>query len=139
MKNQAKYYYKNGYSCSEAIIQAARECGYINSQQLEDLNKIASAFSGGMGAGCLCGAVSGAQIVLGVLLGRKNLIEPNAKVKQAAKTLVEKFKEKRKVTCCKVLSSGFEFADPKRRENCANIVEEAAEILDEILKHSLVK
>ena len=38
----------------------------------EELLSAATSFSGGMGSGCLCGAIAGSQIVLGYVLGRSN-------------------------------------------------------------------
>ena len=52
---EAVEYFKQGYSCSESIIMYCIDKGICD----ESLLPIATAFSGGLGNGCLCGAVSG--------------------------------------------------------------------------------
>lgn len=134
MKELAETRYNEGYSCSEAIIRAAYEAGYLNENtDIETLNRIASAFSGGMSSGCLCGAVAGSEIILGIKFGRKNTNKPPLQIKTFSKTFIDKFKEKRKATCCKALTKGLEFGSPERRQNCKNIVGDSAEILQELL------
>ena len=46
-------YYKSGYSCSESIVKEAIDLGLCD----ESLLPVATSFSGGIGSGCLCGAV----------------------------------------------------------------------------------
>lgn len=132
LKNISTDLFEQGYSCSESIVRAAYESNLINSDvDIKLLNKLASAFSGGMGeSGCLCGAVAGAQIVLGSILGREDKDIFPKDIKAASRKLVESFKEKRKVTCCKALSAGYEFHSQERRQNCVGIVKDVAEILE---------
>ena len=132
LKEKASVLYQQGYSCSEAIVNAAYQCKLIDDiKDAEFLTQIASSFSGGMGeSGCLCGAVAGAQIVLGLNFGRKDIDTPPKNIKSISKRYVEKFKEIRKATCCKVLTAGYDFNSPERRQNCVNIVKEVAELLE---------
>lgn len=131
IEQKAVELFKEGYSCSESIIRAAHECKHLNPAiDVEILNQIASPFSGGMGgSGCLCGAVAGAQIVLGTMYGRKDTDTDSRRIKSLSGNFVKSFRAKRKATCCRVLSSGYEFNSPERRENCVNIVKDVAEIL----------
>jgi C_GCAxxG_C_C family probable redox protein len=133
---KSKEIYLKGYSCSEAIIRGAYEAGLINQDvDIELINKIASAFSGGIGhSGCICGALSGAEMVLGLLKGRKDITENPATIKLMALTVMEKFKNKHKATCCRVLSSGYEFNSVERKFNCSRIVVQTAQILEKVLK-----
>ena len=62
----APNYFMQGYSCSEAIVKSAVELGLAD----ESLVSVATSFSGGMSSGCLCGAVAGSQMVLGLLHGK---------------------------------------------------------------------
>ena len=66
MKDIAIKYFLSGFSCSEAVVQAAIDKGYIK----QELLSLATPFSGGMGVKCLCGAVAGAQIVIGGMFGK---------------------------------------------------------------------
>ncbi len=128
MREKALENFKNGYSCSESIVKAAIEEGLCD----ENLFSCATPFSGGMGSGCLCGAISGAQIVIGYLYGKNNKFNNPALAREKAKLLIEKFKEKHKATCCRVLSKDFDFHSPERRKHCENMVETAAILLEEL-------
>ena len=125
MKEKAVNYYKNGYSCSESIIQAAIDEGLCD----KNLLSVSTAFSGGMSSGCLCGAVAGAQMVLGSNFGKRNSQNNEESARIKAKEFIEEFKKKRKATCCKVLTAGLEFGSSERKQNCASLVQECSEIL----------
>lgn len=125
MKNKAVNYYKCGYSCSESVVKAAIDEGLCD----ESLLSVATAFSGGMSSGCLCGAVAGAQMVIGANYGKGNTNNNEESARAKAKEFIDEFKEKRKATCCRVLTAGLEFASIERKENCTKLVEECAELL----------
>lgn len=129
MKDKATSYYKQGYSCSESVIQAAIDEGLCD----KSLLAVATAFSGGMSSGCLCGAVAGAQMILGYNFGKTNSKNNEETARAKAKQFIEEFKQKRKATCCRVLSSGLEFASVERKQNCTSIVGECAEILESLI------
>lgn len=126
LKEKAIENFKSGYSCSESVVKAAIDAGLVPSELLS----CATSFSGGMGSGCLCGAVAGSQLVIGYIHGKGKTEQARA----LAKEMVAKFKEAHKVTCCKALTAGFEFHSPERKAHCFNMVESASEILEEILK-----
>ena len=48
-----------------------------------------------------------------------------------------KFKKERKATCCKVLTAGYDFNSPERRQHCVNIVGDVAEMLEAHIKENL--
>ncbi len=126
-ENLAVDYFKNGYSCSESIAQAAVDLGLTN----KDLVSVATSFSGGMSSGCLCGAVAGAQMIIGLLYGKYK----NNTARAKAKEFYDKFTSVHKVTCCKVLTKDFkDFHSPERRNHCINMVEFCAKTLDEMLE-----
>ncbi len=119
-------YFKQGFSCSESIAKAAVDLGYAD----EKFVSIATSFSGGMSNGCLCGAVAGSMMVLGLLHGK---YEDNI-ARKLADEFYKKFTSIHKVTCCKVLTREFkEFHSPERKAHCINMVADCAKILDEIL------
>ena len=129
MKELAVKYFMEGYSCSEAMVQAAADKGYISQEALA----IATSFSGGMGVRCLCGAVAGAQMVIGAMYG-KNSERDGKKARALAKEFNETFAQKYKVNCCKVLSAGYDFHSQERKNHCVNMVYDCALILDEMLE-----
>lgn len=135
LKSKAVENFKSGYSCSEAVVKAAVDSGIASLILL----KSSTIFSGGMSSGCLCGAVAGAQLVLGENYGtcgvaqedvNKNLPKNS---RQVAKEFLEEFKAKHKVSCCKALSAGFDFHSPERKKNCEKYVADCAQILGGLL------
>lgn len=128
MKDKAVEYFKNGYSCSESIIKAASEAGLCDSS----LISIATSFSGGMSSGCLCGAVAAVQMISGLHFGKDNSYGNDVCARQKAAFIIEEFKKRNKVTCCRVLSGGLSGAEKKER--CSKYVADCCEILEEALK-----
>lgn len=130
MKEKAVNYFKQGYSCSESIIKMAIDEGLCD----KSLLAVATAFSGGMSSGCLCGAVAGSQIVLGANFGKENGFGNEEIARAKAKEFIDEFKKTQKATCCRVLSAGHEFHSPERKNHCTNIVAKCAEILENYIK-----
>lgn len=126
------YFLNEGYSCSESFARAALEMGIAS----DEIISIATSFSGGMGSGCLCGAVAGAQMIIGLLHGKTK--DNNARM--LAKEFYNRFTKKHKITCCKILTKGFDdFHSKERKQHCANMVYDSALILDEILEEAKQK
>lgn len=129
MKEKAVEYYLNkGYSCSESVVQAAIDEGLCD----ESLLSCATSFSGGMSSGCVCGAVAGAQLVLGYNFGRGNSKGNEVLARAKAKEFVEEFRNRNKVTCCRVLTAGLEGI--QRKQHCSKMVSDAAEILEQLTR-----
>ncbi len=129
MKEKAIEYYMNGgYSCSESIIKAAIDEGLCD----KSLLAAATAFSGGMSSGCVCGAVAAAQIISGMHFGRGNQFGNENTAREKAAFIVEEFKKNHKVTCCRVLSKGLEGL--ARKQNCSKYVAEVCDILQKLLE-----
>ena len=126
MKEKASNYYKSGLSCSESLVQAAIDAGICD----ESVLPMATSFSGGMSSGCLCGAVAGAQLVLGCLYGKNNKHKNPEVSRIKAKEFIDRFKAIRKTTCCRGLTAGLEGAE--RKANCTSLVELCSEILEDM-------
>ncbi|GBF22840.1 redox family protein [Candidatus Gastranaerophilus sp. (ex Termes propinquus)] len=117
--------YKQGFSCSESIVKMAADLGLVH----KDLINTATAFSGGMSSGCLCGAIAGAQMVIGSLHGR----DKTGLAREKSKQFVEEFCAHHKVTCCRALIKNLEFSSPERKERCTGLVEDCADILKKLI------
>lgn len=126
---EAGEYFNNGYSCSESMIKWAIDEGLVS----EDILPLATPFSGGMGAGCLCGAVAGAQMILGAQFGRENKAGNENIARKKAQELMQRFMEKHKATCCRVLTRGMEFSGPNRKAHCTNMVDDCEKIVKDLL------
>lgn len=127
IKDKALEYFKNGYSCSECIVQACIDEGICDISFLP----CATTFSGGMSSGCACGSITGSQIVLGYHFGRGNRFGNDVSAREKAAEFVEEFKKRNKVTCCRILSAGHSGSD--RKIHCSKFVSDACDILEELI------
>lgn len=125
-------YFNNGYSCSESIIMELADKGVVP----RELLSLATPFSGGIGSGCLCGAIAGAQLVIGYLFGRENNQGNDNIARALAKEFMDEFKKKHRVTCCRILTSGLDMASPERKAHCTNMVEDCSKILNHIIEQN---
>ena len=132
---EAGEYFNNGYSCSESMIKWAIDEGLVS----EDILPLATPFSGGMGVGCLCGAVAGAQMILGAQFGRENKAGNENIARKKAQELMQRFMEKHKATCCRVLTRGMEFSGPNRKAHCTNMVDDCQKIVKELTQVGVSK
>lgn len=121
VKAIAEGYFERGeFFCSESVVHTINEL--LGWPFPEETTKLASAFPVGMGkSGCLCGAVSGGQIALGMVYGRNHGESMNQKMFPIAAELHDYIKETYKSTCCRVITRNFEFDSPERRKHCITI------------------
>lgn len=116
--------FEEGYSCSQSVVKAGIDMGLCS----DVLFNVSISFSGGMGSGCLCGAISGAQMIVGALFGSS---KPESM--KLASEIISEFKKRNAVTCCKVLTKDFkDFHSPERRAHCVKMVKDASEILYDV-------
>ncbi len=93
---EAEALYRSGtYHCAEAVLAVVRK--HFRPDVPEDVVHLASGFGGGSGSGCICGAVSGGTVGLGLVLKDKK------DVMHATRELHTWFKEQYGVTCCKTI------------------------------------
>ncbi len=125
--------YRTGqFLCSEAVFLVANE--YLGHPLPDEAVRLASGFPVGIGlAGCVCGALSGGVMALGLKYGRT---EPGAATPgmfEAAKELHDRFKARRRSVCCRVLIKDLEFGSPAHLEQCITITGEVAADVIELL------
>lgn len=114
--------YRQGYTCSEAILLSLQEEDLIDFSP--DVVRAATGFGAGIGlARSLCGCISGAVMAIGVQYGR---IDPSRSRKLAwdrCHELVERFRKRFGTTQCATLTDVFtDFASQERIEHCAAII-----------------
>lgn len=117
----AEGFYRSGaMHCAEAVLAAIRK--HFVPDAPEEVISLASGFGGGSGAGCICGAVSGGTIALGLAVkgDRKH-------VSQLTRELHKWFKHEYGATCCKVVSA-------KGRGECPILTGRVAGKIAEMLK-----
>ena len=105
-RREAEALYRSGrYHCAEAVLAATRS--HFRPDLPEEVIHLASGFGGGSGSGCICGAVSGGTVGLGLVLkGNKKLIN------HLTRELHTWFKEHYGVTCCKTIRQSHKGACP---------------------------
>ncbi|NJC88523.1 MAG: C_GCAxxG_C_C family protein [Desulfuromonas sp.] len=107
---QAGILYDGGYNCAQAVLQAA------TGRNDPELLAMAKAFGGGIGkSGCLCGAVTGGVMALG-LNGKPEL----------GGQLVAAFREEFRTTCCRALSKDYQWLSREHKVNCRRLTVAAA-------------
>jgi C_GCAxxG_C_C family probable redox protein len=135
--------FQEGFSCAQAVLSAyGPRCGLDRELAL----KVAGAFGGGMGhMGHVCGAVTGAFMVIGLKYGKTRAEDDETRDK--AYCLVQEFAERFKsrngsIVCRELLEcdistpAGLELAREQGRFEtlCPRLVQDAAEIIEEILE-----
>ncbi len=93
---EAEALYRSGkYHCAEAVMETIRK--HFAPDVPESVVGTVSGFGGGSSSGCICGAVSGGTVALGLVSADKK------KTTRLTKELHTWFKEKYGVTCCKII------------------------------------
>lgn len=141
-KEIAAGYFDNYFNCAQAVFTTfAVEEGIPEELAL----KIATQFGGGCRKGEVCGAVSGALMVLGLKYGHCHFNAPEEKEQayQYAEEFMNRFIEKNGTVVCKE-RLGYNLSKPvemaKIREQhlfdtiCPRMVESAVEIVQEMLR-----
>ena len=132
-----EYYRKGDFYCSEAVVKTIKDTFELDFS--DEVIKLASGFPVGIGgSGCTCGAVSGGVMALGMVFGRAQAQDPKVmKTMKLSAELHERFREKRKFVCCKILTKGMDFGKKEHLEQCIAITGEVAEIVADIIAREL--
>ena len=126
------------FGCSESLMLAFQE--RLGPETLPTAAvAMSSAFRGGLGSGCLCGALAAAEMVLGALFGYHGQADgdqnPEA-VKQARllyQEVHDRFRASNKAACCRILTKNMAQGSQERKDNCARLVQEAARLTGDII------
>jgi C_GCAxxG_C_C family probable redox protein len=134
--------FREGFSCSQSILSTW--CGTFGMER-ETALRTSSAFGGGMaGLGEVCGAVTGALIVIGLKHGQTEAKDKDAKEKNYAcvHAFTGRFRSRNGSLLCRELI-GCDLTTPEAREmakqkglfteRCPRFVRDAAEILEDVL------
>ena len=145
-KEMAANYFANNFNCAQAVFTTfAVEEGIPEELAL----KIATQFGGGCRKGEVCGAVSGALMVLGLKHGHCHFNAPEEKehAYQYAEEFMDRFIERNGTVVCKE-RLGYNLSKPEemakiREQNlfdtiCPKMVESAVEIVEMMLRSNRV-
>ena len=138
-------YFKNGFNCSQAVLATfAEDFGLSEEMAL----KIATQFGGGARKGEMCGAVSGALMVLGLKFGHYHYNAPEEKgnAYKIAEEFMNRFIEKKGTVVCRELL-GYDVSKPEDmlkikeldlfKSTCPKMIQCATEIVEQMLQEYL--
>lgn len=139
--DRASELFSNNFNCSQAVLTAfAADFGVDEELAL----KLGTQFGGGARNGEMCGAVSGALMVLGLKYGhyQADNIEQKSKAYSIASEYTRRFKDKNGSIVCRDLL-GYDLTKPEDMacikeknlfgEVCPKMIRSAVEVLEEIL------
>ena len=138
---QAVEKFEKGFNCSQAVLSSYSKQFDLN---CEKAYKVATGFGGGMRMGDICGAVTGAYMVLGLKYGNVTAEdqEEKAKTYEKVEEYTKRFKARNDSVICKDLlgcdvgtAQGRKEAQDKGLYTsiCPRLVQDAAEILEQVL------
>ncbi|MHB1485429.1 MAG: C-GCAxxG-C-C family protein [Saccharofermentanales bacterium] len=131
--------FKNGFSCSQAIVSTY--CEQLGIDKETGL-KISSGLGGGMGRlGLTCGAVSGAYLLIGLKYGSEKANDKEAKEKtyELIREFAKRFEAINGSTSCKdllgidLMTGDKNIISKQVKEVCPKMVHDAALIIEDIL------
>lgn len=141
---KARELFVRGYNCAQAVFIAFCD---LTGYDEDNAARISSSFGGGMGRlREVCGAVSGAFMVAGCLYGYADETDKDAKTAHYAliQDIARRFRDRNGTIICRELIGAEandksavptdRTADFYKRRPCVELVEVAAEIMDEIIK-----
>ena len=140
-KEKALQLFSEHFHCSQAVLAAfSEECGITEEQAL----KLGACFGSGMRKGEVCGACTGALMVLGLLYGQsdKEDLESRMQANRVNEAMMERFSEKCGSYICNELlgcdvrtEQGIQYARDHHlfTELCPKMVAAAVDVLEEIL------
>jgi C_GCAxxG_C_C family probable redox protein len=130
----AEEYYRSGdFYCSEAVVKTIKDAFDLSVS--DDVIAMASGFPVGIGkAGCLCGAVTGGVMALGLVFGRTNPKDKKVdKAMKLSRELHDIFKKNHKSLCCRTLNRFMIMGTSSQMKQCiaftGEMAQEAAKII----------
>lgn len=128
MREKAARYFVENSNCCKSILLAADETWSLQISQ--DLIAVTDFFPKGMFSGCTCGALVGAEMVLGIIQ-KRNAMAMNPKLaNQLYKIFVATFGS----CCCRVLRKKHSILERFTHEGCKKITADTAGILYDLVE-----
>jgi len=119
MKDKALEYYRQGYNCSQCILEAAKQKYKI---PISDQSiKLCNGVCNGFGVGGICSVIVAGIMVLGLLFDEKT-------VKRLRLKLITEFQNKFSYINCSQLKESM------GKYSCDKFITEAADLIDKIIE-----
>ena len=142
VRKKAEELYRSGFFCCEAVVSAIRSEFEVDVP--EEVIAMASGMAVGVGrSGCLCGAVNGGVLALGMIFGRTEPLGPKDPGVNHLMGLTNElhswFRDNngKHSTCCRVLTREFDMASGEHKEQCIRFTGMCAGKTAEILCREL--
>lgn len=123
VRKDAEDYFRGGYFCCEAVMAAIRDNFELDVPK--EVIAMASGMAVGAGrSGCMCGAVNGGILALGLFFGRTEQSGPQdpkvVKCMQLTHELHDWFRQTngKNSVCCRVLTREFDMGKGEHKEQC---------------------
>lgn len=123
VQRKAEEQYAGGYFCCEAVMSVIRDA--FQADVPESVIAMSSGMSIGAGrSGCMCGALNGGILALGMFFGRTTPDGPKDPKVNAlmalSKELHDWFRDSnaKHAACCRVLTRGFDMAGGEHKKQC---------------------
>ena len=125
------------FQCAQAVLCSLNE-GLRGGLRRDVAARLASGLAEGLGgSGCLCGALSGGVLALGLFMGKDGRTLLNASGSSFSTALLHReFAERFGSACCKVLSKKVKHDGKAHFKQCAELTGAAAEIVSRIILES---
>lgn len=128
----AGFYYDQGYNCAQSVILAASQTLKVDVPR--EVITGASSFSGGIGySGCVCGALVGGSMFIGIISANHEKARKNKKTLSLSGKLHNAFMSNFGTTYCRELLNGRSFKDKESKQKCRDITVKTAGILVDLL------
>lgn len=123
VQKEAEDLYRAGFFCCEAVMSAIRTAFRIDVPP--EVVAMSSGMAVGMGrSGCVCGALNGGVLVLGMFFGRTEPAGPKdpavVRCMQLSNELHDWFRDAnaKHACCCRILTRGFDMGSGEHRAQC---------------------
>lgn len=118
---EAEGHFRSGkMHCAEAVLFTIRN--HFAPEASDEVIRMAAGFGGGSGVGCICGAVSGGTMAIGLVVK-----DDRKRATRLTKELHTWFKEQYGATCCKIITT-------KGKKGCPLLTGAVAGKVAELLK-----
>ena len=121
-------------NCAEAVFLVLNK-GFGGGLPEETAIRLASAMTDGLGgAGCLCGALGGGVLALGLFLGRDRAgVKDRYHAQQASRVLHDLFRDHLGSSCCRVLNKRTKKAGRSPFEHCKELTGIGARLAAQVI------
>lgn len=123
VQQDAENNFRNGFFCCEALVSAIRDNFELDVPQ--EVIGMASGMAVGAGrSGCMCGALNGGILALGMFFGRTEPKGPKdpqvVKCMELTHELHDWFKQAngKNAICCRILTKEFDMGKGEHKEQC---------------------